>query len=169
MTLHSMLPLRSTYNLGHEYTYADTHPGVYYDVIWAEEAWRQTIELEYALDAARELPAERENFRDPPALGYSCAASSILEELQDSNDRGEIPEDDHEECARILGELWACELEDQRLLAAGYVWNEAMDRGPGENAATAAALRGIEAAVQGTDAAMAVLLRAAFSSFHNTF
>jgi hypothetical protein len=30
--------------------------------------------------------------------------------------------------------------------------------GPGDNAATAAALRGIDAAVQGTDAAVAVLL-----------
>ncbi|KAJ7486903.1 hypothetical protein FB451DRAFT_1168280 [Mycena latifolia] len=44
-----------------------------------------------------------------------------FEGLQASYDRGEILESDREECAKLLSGPWPCELEDQRLLAAGYI------------------------------------------------
>ncbi|KAJ7801362.1 hypothetical protein B0H14DRAFT_3155580 [Mycena olivaceomarginata] len=47
-----------------------------------------------------------------------------LRELQTSCDRGEISENEREKDARVLADLWACELEDQRVRAEGYVWNE---------------------------------------------
>ncbi|KAJ7154881.1 hypothetical protein C8R43DRAFT_1235155 [Mycena crocata] len=105
------------------------------ELAWAEamDAWRQRIEA-----SAYEDESTVEDLT-PAAVeeGPICAPSPIyveptldeappmtLEELQASYDRGEIPEEDRAECARMLGELWACELEDQRLLAAGYVWDD---------------------------------------------
>ncbi|KAJ7475016.1 hypothetical protein FB451DRAFT_1465440 [Mycena latifolia] len=110
------------------------------ELAWAEamEAWRQRIEsdeqsseestsedadpYESASDEEFVLsmtPAHVESLDDVPE-------PPTLEELQASYDRGDIPESDREECARLLGELWACQLEDERLLAAGYVWDEEM-------------------------------------------
>ena len=103
----------------------------------AMDAWRQRIEADeesceedIADDFVSYAPAPDEESVHVPALEYleepldTAPAPLTLEELQASYDRGEIPEDDRNECARLLGELWACELEDQRLIAAGYVWNE---------------------------------------------
>ncbi|KAJ7160538.1 hypothetical protein C8R43DRAFT_1176771 [Mycena crocata] len=105
------------------------------ELAWAEamDAWRQRIEASAYEDESivKDLtPAAVEE-------GPICAPSPIyveptldeappmtLEELQAAYDRGEIPEEDRVECARMLGELWACELEDQRLIAAGYVWDD---------------------------------------------
>ncbi|KAJ7833939.1 hypothetical protein B0H14DRAFT_2591148 [Mycena olivaceomarginata] len=85
------------------------------ELVWAEamKAWRQTIELDAADSAV--------DFKPKRALSSLRAAS-----LTRLYDRGDIADSDREECARILRELWACELEDQRLLAAGYVWDEEM-------------------------------------------
>ncbi|KAJ7449357.1 hypothetical protein B0H11DRAFT_2247286 [Mycena galericulata] len=101
------------------------------------DAWRQRIEAGADIDeesgadavSAYAPAADRGLVRIPP---FECAEAPLdvvtvpptFEELQAACDRGEIPEADREECARLLGELWACELEDQGLLAAGYVWNE---------------------------------------------
>ncbi|KAJ6487066.1 hypothetical protein DFH09DRAFT_1377801 [Mycena vulgaris] len=105
------------------------------ELAWAEtmEEWRQRIQAdeERAADdpglygsAPEELcvhgsPAEQV---EEPLVGD--ATPQTLEELQAAYDRGDILEENRGECARLLGELWACELEDQRLLAAGYVWDE---------------------------------------------
>ena len=101
------------------------------------DAWRQRIEADeesceedIADDFVSYAPAPDEESVHVPALEYleepldTAPAPLTLEELQASYDRGEIPEDDRDECARLLGELWACELEDQRLITAGYVWNK---------------------------------------------
>ncbi|KAJ6564919.1 hypothetical protein DFH09DRAFT_1082028 [Mycena vulgaris] len=103
----------------------------------AMDAWRQRIEADEESceeditdDFVSYAPAPDEESVHVPALEYledhldAAPAPLTLEELQASYDRGEIPEDDRDECARLLGELWVCELEDQRLIAAGYVWNE---------------------------------------------
>ncbi|KAJ7127558.1 hypothetical protein C8R43DRAFT_957763 [Mycena crocata] len=111
------------------------------EVAWAEamDVWRQRIasrvtEHSYEPDCAEESVT----YAPPPA---ACVVDHVvelgvaeqppmedallsLEELQAAYDRGEIPDEDREECARMLGELWACELEDQCLLAAGHVWND---------------------------------------------
>ncbi|KAF7353909.1 hypothetical protein MVEN_01077000 [Mycena venus] len=51
-----------------------------------------------------------------------------LAEMQGALDRGEIPEDERELWEQDLAKLWADELEDQRLQALGYVWDEGRGR-----------------------------------------
>ncbi|KAF7366115.1 hypothetical protein MVEN_00488300 [Mycena venus] len=58
----------------------------------------------------------------PPA--YVPWMAEQLAEMQGTLDRGEIPEDERELWEQDLAELWADELEDQRLQALGYVWDE---------------------------------------------
>ncbi|KAJ7124045.1 hypothetical protein C8R43DRAFT_1135637 [Mycena crocata] len=109
------------------------------ELAWAEamDMWRQRIEAD--VHSGEESPGEgvfppepvlHEELISAAAHAYIDAAVDddasplSLDELQAAYDRGEIPEEDREECARMLGELWACELEDQRLLVAGYVWDD---------------------------------------------
>ncbi|KAF8199241.1 hypothetical protein K438DRAFT_1823308 [Mycena galopus ATCC 62051] len=105
------------------------------ELAWAEamEAWRQRIEVngdsgdESSADSFIPYVPESDTefiHTSTEELRDIVSPLPTLEELQASYDRGEIPEEDHEEGVRLLGELWACELEDQRLSAAGYVWNE---------------------------------------------
>ncbi|KAJ6539797.1 hypothetical protein DFH09DRAFT_69049 [Mycena vulgaris] len=107
------------------------------ELAWAEEMeeWRQRLEMgadheEGDTDDPDQGPILPTSFLDAPAVSFpadvahNVAVPPTLEELQAMWDHGEIPEEDRAECARLLGELWVCELEDQRLLTAGYSWDE---------------------------------------------
>ncbi|KAJ6563279.1 hypothetical protein DFH09DRAFT_1082338 [Mycena vulgaris] len=112
------------------------------ELAWAEamEAWRQRLETDLKneegvadvpeSDISALVPSDDESpaIGDTPDPHESIAAPETLEELQAAYDHGQIPEADREECGRLLGELWACELGDQRLLAAGYVWDEELGK-----------------------------------------
>ncbi|KAJ7468335.1 hypothetical protein B0H11DRAFT_2239121 [Mycena galericulata] len=109
------------------------------ELAWAEamDAWHQHIESDQHIDTVQ-APADSiacgpvcaTDLVENPAFEYveerriMYAKPPTLKELQASYDCGEIPEEDCEECARLLGELWMCELENQRLQAAGYIWDE---------------------------------------------
>ncbi|KAJ7067749.1 hypothetical protein B0H15DRAFT_1027951 [Mycena belliarum] len=112
------------------------------ELAWADamEVWRQRLELDpsYGEDGGSEVQAvnghldvDTQHAPEELADAYveeapldDVPAQLTLEELQSLYDSGGVPEEDREECARLLEELWACELEHQRLQAAGYVWDE---------------------------------------------
>ncbi|KAJ7252851.1 hypothetical protein C8J57DRAFT_1349539 [Mycena rebaudengoi] len=102
------------------------------ELAWADamDDWRQQIEAartmdleEYQEPLCNEANPQDVGDLDEPPLSAHWMLSE-LEQLQASYDGGEVPENEREEYARVLADLWACELEDQRVRAEGYVWNE---------------------------------------------
>ncbi|KAJ7256960.1 hypothetical protein C8J57DRAFT_1343416 [Mycena rebaudengoi] len=102
------------------------------ELAWADamDDWRQQIEAartmdleEYQEPLCNEANPQDVGDLDEPPLSAHWMLSE-LEQLQASYDEGEVPENEREEYARVLADLWACELEDQRVRAEGYVWNE---------------------------------------------
>ncbi|KAJ7675654.1 hypothetical protein DFH06DRAFT_1170132 [Mycena polygramma] len=108
---------------------------------WAEsmEVWRQHLveDVRGSVPSHNVAPDDYADLFSDESLAPAAACQGVevepqcdirsqptLEEMQELYDRGAIPEAEREDCARMLHELWACELEDQRLLAAGYVWDE---------------------------------------------
>ncbi|KAJ6527686.1 hypothetical protein B0H19DRAFT_1275052 [Mycena capillaripes] len=108
----------------------DRHPLDWLDTM---EDWRERIEaaraskLEGSSDefepvGKAEFEPEGAPESDEPVV--SAWMGPELQKLQAAYDCGEVPEEECEEYARVLADLWACELEDQRVRAEGYVWNE---------------------------------------------
>lgn len=112
----------------------DIGPGIAEnELVWAEamEEWRQHLvaEQESAVTDAEMAVADfKPQLEAIPELGVLPSPSfwmaPELDELQAAYNRDKIPNGQRENVAHQLAELWAFELEDERLRAAGYIWNE---------------------------------------------
>ncbi|KAJ7922040.1 hypothetical protein B0H13DRAFT_2317803 [Mycena leptocephala] len=94
-------------------------------LIWldAMEDWSERIEADRTMN--QHVDSELQDAAQLDELVPSaCWMGPEPRQPQASYNRAEIPENEREEYTRVLTDLGACELEDQRARAEGYVWNE---------------------------------------------